>query len=111
MPNGVRIFLFSDPTSLRTGHDFAATHALPTASLGKIDKRMLTHEPRAVEETAPVTALKAAEGLQSLMRERLPKALAPGPLEQLWEDPSLYPVLALVPGLGDCRPQLCEGQR
>lgn len=97
MPNGVRIFLFSDPTSLRTGHDFAATHTLPTASLRKTDKRLLIHEPRTGEETAPVTALKAAEGLQSLMRERLPKALAPGPLEPLWEDPSLHPGSSISP--------------
>lgn len=58
---------------------------------------MLTHEPRTGEETAPVTALKAAEGLQSLMRERLPKALAPGPLEQLCKDPSLHPGSCISP--------------
>ena len=58
---------------------------------------MLTHEPRTGEETAPVTALKAAEGLQSLMGERLPKALAPGPLEQLWDDLSLRPGSSISP--------------
>lgn len=72
---------------------------------------MLTHEPRTGEETAPVTALKAAEGLQGLMRERLPKLWPRGPLEQLCGDPSHHPVCCISPWAWGCRPQLCRAQR